>query len=246
MLTFTYILFFSLLASIGSVASAGIILVLPEKVRGWLVQRLISYALGTLLGAALLGMIPHAMDQLPSRAVMLTLLAGLLSFFMLEKLVIWRHCHDEKCPVHSASGVTILVGDAFHNFVDGLVIASAFLTSVPLGIAASLAVIAHEIPQEAGDFGILLNVGYSRRKAFILNTASSLATIVGALVGYFGVAALMAAAPYILCVSAASFLYIALADLIPIRRGHQGFGMLALDLGIIMAGIITIDLLGSH
>jgi len=241
-----YILLFSVLASLGAVTAAGGILVLPDRVRVWIVPRLISYALGTLLGAALLGMLPHALDHLPVRVVMMTLLAGILAFFVLEKLVIWRHCHDQACPVHAASGAIILIGDAFHNFVDGLVIASAFMTSVPLGVAASLAVIAHEIPQEAGDFGVLLHIGYGRRKAFLLNSLSASATIAGAIMGYFWIKALQYAAPYILCVSAASFLYIALADLIPIRRAHQGIGMLIIEFTLIMAGVITIAVLGSH
>jgi len=241
-----YIILFSVLASLGAVAVAGGILVLPDRVRVWIVPRLISYALGTLLGAALLGMLPHALDHLPTRTVMMTLLAGILAFFVLEKLVIWRHCHDQDCPAHAASGVIILVGDAFHNFVDGLVIASAFMTSVPLGVAASMAVIAHEIPQEAGDFGILLHIGYSRRKAFLLNSLSASTTIAGAVLGYFGIMALQSAAPYILCISAASFLYIALADLIPIRREQQRIGQSAIELMLILAGIATIVLQGSH
>ncbi|MBU4460494.1 MAG: ZIP family metal transporter, partial [Verrucomicrobia bacterium] len=138
------------------------------------------------------------------------------------------------------------IGDAFHNFVDGLVIASAFIASIPMGVATSLAVIAHEIPQEAGDFGILLHGGYSRRKALALNSLSASTTLVGAWVGYVGIQIARPLAPYVLCMSAASFLYIALADLIPARRGPRGLAALAVELVLIGAGIATIDLLRIH
>ncbi len=246
MTTPVYILIFSLLSSLGAIAAAGIILVLPDRLARRLVPHLISYAIGTLLGAALLGMIPHALESLDARRVMITVLVGLIGFFILESLVLWRHCHERDCPVHGTSGVLILIGDAFHNFVDGLVIASAFLASAPVGITASLAVIAHEIPQEAGDFGILLHGGYSRRKALALNALSASTTLVGALAGYIGIQTLRPLAPYVLCVSAASFLYIALADLIPGRRGRKRIGALAIELILIAAGVMTIAVLRMH
>ena len=154
MTTVTYIFVFAVLGSLGAIAAAGVILALPERLTLRLVPHLISYAIGTLLGAALLVMIPHALERLAAGSVMATVLAALIGLFVLESLVLWRHCHERDCPVHGTSGILILVGDAFHNFVDGLVIASAFVASVPVGVTASLAVIAHEIPQEAGDFGI--------------------------------------------------------------------------------------------
>jgi len=241
-----YILLFALLSSLGAVAAAGVILAMPERLTRRLVPHLISYAIGTLLGAALLGMIPHALESLAAGTVMATVLAGLIGFFVLESLVLWRHCHERDCPVHGTSGILILVGDAFHNFVDGLVIASAFLASVSVGMTASLAVIAHEIPQEAGDFGILLHSGYSRRKALVLNSLSASTTLAGALAGYTGIQALRSAAPYVLCVSAASFLYIALADLIPGRRGKKGIAALTAELILIAAGVATVSLLRMH
>jgi zinc and cadmium transporter len=136
-------------------------------------------------------------------------------FFVLEKLVLWRHCHDSGCEVHGRAAPLILIGDAFHNFVDGMVIAAAFLTSIPLGVAAALAVIAHEVPQEVGDFAILLDSGYGRMKALILNGLSSATTLPGAVLAYFWLGEMHAAVPYILALSAASFIYIAAADLIP-------------------------------
>ena len=246
MTTVTYIFVFAVLGSLGAIAAAGVILALPERLTRRLVPHLISYAIGTLLGAALLGMIPHALESLAAGSVMATVLAALIGFFVLESLVLWRHCHERDCPVHGTSGILILVGDAFHNFVDGLVIASAFVASVPVGVTASLAVFAHEIPQEAGDFGILLHSGYSRRKALVLNALSASTTLAGALAAYLGIHALRSISPYVLCVSAASFLYIALADLIPGRRGRKEFVALVVELVLIAAGVMTIAMLRMH
>jgi zinc and cadmium transporter len=241
-----YIFFFAALGSLGAVAVAGIIMVLPERATRWLVPHLISYAIGTLLGAALLGMIPHALETLNAGSAMITVLIGLVGFFVLESLVLWRHCHEHDCPVHGTSGILILVGDAFHNFVDGLVIASAFIASPSVGVTASLAIIAHEIPQEAGDFAILLHAGYSRRKAIILNSLAASTTMLGALAGYMSMQTLRFLTPYVLCVSAASFLYIALADLIPGRRGRKGIGEMGVELVLVAAGIATIVALRGH
>ena len=145
-----WIIAFSLLGSVGAVAGSASLLAFPDRVRKDLVPSLISYATGTLPGAAFLGMLPAALDQAPALTMTTTVLAGMVLFFVLEKLALWRHCHRGDCEVHSQAAPLILIGDAFHNFVDGALIAAAFLSSIPLGIAASLAVIAHEIPQESG------------------------------------------------------------------------------------------------
>ncbi len=211
----SWIIAFSILGSIGAVAGAALMLVFPDDIRRTLVPSLVSYATGTLLGAAFLGMIPAALKQAQTFLVSATVLAGMVLFFVLEKLVLWRHCHDIECEVHGRAGSLLLVGDAFHNFVDGVVIAAAFLTTIPLGIAASLAVIAHEVPQEVGDFAILLDNGYGRKRALILNGLSAAATLPGAVAAYFWLGETRKAVPYILALSAASFIYIAAADLIP-------------------------------
>jgi zinc and cadmium transporter len=212
-----WIIGFSVLGSIGAVAGAALMLLFPDSIRRTLVPVLVSYATGTLLGAAFLGMIPAGLKQAPAQAqsLMATVLAGMVLFFVLEKLVLWRHCHDSECEIHSRAGPLILIGDAFHNFVDGVVIAAAFLTSIPLGITASFAVIAHEVPQEVGDFAILLDSGYGRARALLLNGLSSATTLPGAVLTYFWLGETRAAVPYILALSAASFIYIAAADLIP-------------------------------
>jgi zinc and cadmium transporter len=245
-MTLLYILVFSVLGSIGAVTAAAILLILPSKWSERFVPVLVSYAIGTLLGAALLGMIPHALIHLPAHTVMISVLSGLIAFYVLESFMLWRHCHEKDCQFHYATGSLILIGDAFHNFVDGILIASAFMVSTSVGITASLAVIAHEIPQEAGDFSILLHSGYNRSKAFFYNSLSSSTTMIGALLGYFTMTAIRQITPYILCVSAASFLYIALADLIPNRRQKSNLYGVAIELTLIAAGVLTIWLFHQH
>ncbi len=238
----SWIIVFSILGSVGAIAGAALLLLFPQSTRKILLPCLLSYATGTLLAAAFLGMIPHGLQQATPIAISATVLAGIVLFFTLEKLIIWRHCHDAKCEVHTAAGPLILIGDAFHNFVDGFVIAAAFLTSIPLGIAASLAVIAHEIPQEVGDFAILLDNGYSKTRALLLNMLSSLATLPGAMIAYFFLGTTREAVPFILALSAASFIYIAIADLVPILHRQTGLTATLRQLGLMLAGIGTIAL----
>lgn len=190
------------------------------------VPLLISYAVGALLGAAFLEVLPHALES--SRDVGASagvVLAGIMGFFVLEKLVIWRHCHFESCEGHEhnpghdhdhgRSGLLILVGDTFHNFVDGVLIAAAFIEDVNLGIVTALAIVAHEIPQEVGDFIILLHSGYSRARAFAYNLLSSLATVVGGLLAYTMLSGAQGLVSIMLSLAAASMIYVAVADLIP-------------------------------
>ena len=163
----------------------------------------ISYAIGTLLGAAFLGLIPHALADIPASNVFAVFLAGIVVFIVLERLMLWRHCHEAHCEVHSGSGVLILIGDGVHNFVDGILIAATFLTSVPLGIATSLAIVSHEVPQEVGDFAILLESGYSAARAFLLNLVSGASTLVGALLAYVWLPYVHSAVPYFMALAAA-------------------------------------------
>lgn len=185
---------------------------------------LISYAIGALLGAAFLEILPHALEHGEPHRMTATVLFGILAFFVLEKLVLWRHCHHDHCEAHDAqapandhgrSGLLILVGDTFHNFVDGILIAAAFLENTQLGIVTALAIIAHEIPQEVGDYLILLHSGYSRARALAFNLLSSLATLVGALLAYFTLSQVSEWIPTLLGLAAASMIYVAVADLIP-------------------------------
>jgi len=186
---------------------------------------LVSYAIGALLGASFLEVLPHAIiassDASQTAAVVL---GGILAFFVLEKLVLWRHCHVEACEAHEVmalghdhgrSGLMILIGDTFHNFVDGVLIAAAFMEDLRLGAVTALAIVAHEIPQEVGDFVILLHSGYSRAKALRYNLLSSLAMLAGALLAYFALSTAQNVVPSVLALAAASMIYVAIADLIP-------------------------------
>lgn len=188
------------------------------------VPRLVSFAVGTLLGAAFLEILPHALEHGDPHKMAGTVLFGILVFFVLEKLVLWRHCHHDHCEAHEAqapahdhgrSGLLILVGDTFHNFVDGILIAAAFLENTELGIVTALAIIAHEIPQEVGDYLILLHSGYSKLKALAFNLLSSVATLIGATLAYFALSELTEWIPSLLGLAAASMIYVAVADLIP-------------------------------
>lgn len=236
-------LFFGLLGSAGAMAGAALLLAFRDTVRDRLLPCLLSYATGTLLGAAFLGMLPKGLELAPPLAITGTVLAGIVSFFILEKLVIWRHCHEAECEAHGHQGGSlILLGDAFHNFVDGVVIAAAFLTSSALGVATALAVIAHEIPQELGDFAILLNSGLTKAKAFLYNLLSSLATLPGVVIGWYWLDEVRQAIPYVLAVSAASFIYIAVADLVPGLHRRSGLKAVLSQALLILAGIGTIAL----
>jgi zinc and cadmium transporter len=241
-MTFLLIVASSLAGGLVSVLLAGTVLAVRPSLFERALPRLVSFSTGTLLGAALLGMIPHAAESLPVSTVALTVLLGLMLFFVLEKLLVWRHCHKHDCEVHASSGPLLLVGDAFHNFVDGLIIAGAFLASTPLGIAAALSTIAHEVPQELGEFMVYLRAGYTPRRALVLNAATSLTSVVGAVLGYFFLSELRALDAYLLAVAAAGFLYVALADLIPAQRGKMSLKLTLLDFFLVGTGIGVIAL----
>jgi len=229
----------SLLGGLGGLLVASGVLLVNDATRARLVPWLVSYAVGAMLGVSMLAILPSVLDQLPAPRVFATLLGGILLFFVLEKLVLWRHCHTHDCEVHDGSVAGVVVGDAFHNFVDGAVIAAAVMTSVPLGISTAIAVAAHEIPQEVGDFAILLHAGYSRGRALWLNVLSAGASALGAIVAYFAFDMTPRMLPYCLALAASSFLYVAMADLIPgLHRGRTDAGSMRQIL-LIAAGIGT-------
>jgi zinc and cadmium transporter len=237
---FTLIIVFTLLGSVCSIGLAALVLLFKGKNLSRLTAVLIPYAIGTLLGAAFFGMIPHALEQADADAVLSAVLAGILLFYLIEKLALWRHCHNQPCEIHTQAGTLILIGDSLHNFVDGVAIAVAFAASVPLGIATSVAVIAHEVPQEVGDFAILLESGFSRSRALLFNLLSSLTALAGAVLTVCLLPIAQSLTPFLLSVSAASFIYIALADLIPGRRSDSGLRSLLWELPLIALGIATI------
>ncbi|MDP3124186.1 MAG: ZIP family metal transporter, partial [Thiobacillus sp.] len=211
----------------GSVLSLLLAAALAFSARPSWIPVLVSYAIGALLGASLLEVLPEAVEMGGDiETVGRALLGGILMFFLLEKLVLWRHCHDEVCEAHGShshdhghdhgrSGGMIMVGDTFHNFVDGIIIAGAFIADFRLGVVTTLAIIAHEIPQEIGDFLILLHSGYTRTRALLLNFLSGVATLVGALIGYYALSMLQGWTPVLLGLAGASMLYVAMSDLIP-------------------------------
>lgn len=230
----------TVVGSLGGLMLAATLLLFRDEIRVKLIPWLISYAVGTLLGVALLALLPRALETLEPARVLGALLVGILAFFVLEKLVIWRHCHTEACETHGSAAPLVLIGDAFHNFVDGVVIGAAVLSSIPLGISTAVAVAAHEIPQEVGDFAILLGSGYSKRRALILNIISGLSAMAGTLTALFALAWIPDLLPYTLSIASASFLYVAMSDLIPdLHRGTLD-ARAARQIALICAGVGTI------
>ena len=261
MTTLTMIILATLLGGLLSmVAAAGLAFRLSRKAT----TTLVAFAAGVMLSSALLEILPEAFASLaqhtdaaenaghghdtPAATLFTVLLAGLLGFFALERLALWRHSHagyDAAVGDHQAevAAPLILLGDAFHNFVDGLLIAAAFLADPMLGVTTTLAVVAHEIPQELGDFVLLLNAGWSRRKAFLANAASSLTSVLGGLLGYFAMDGAEHILPYVLTIAAASFIYIAVADLLPLL--HRQRSSFALQSALIGLGVIVVPLVGQ-
>jgi zinc and cadmium transporter len=217
-----------------------------------MVPRMVSYAVGAMLGAAFLHLLPEAFMQAGSiEALFATTLAGLLAFFLLEKAALWRHHQHGEGSAHGEGhahaqmkpvATLVVVGDGFHNFVDGVLIASAFVTDHVLGVAAAVALIAHEIPQEVGDFMVLLDCGLSRGKALALNLLSGATAVLGGIVGYFALENAQHITPYVLALAAASFIYIAVADLIPGLHRAMDSRSTAWQIVLIAAGIITVAL----
>ena len=251
--------------------------------RKW-VPMLVSYAIGALLAAVFLEILPHAFEVASSVEAMTgTVLFGILLFFTLEKLVLWRHCHGDHCEAHAMhdeahcpdakpkqgvkftaveqkvpnisaqkhhhhahddgrSGMMIMIGDTFHNFVDGILIAAAFMVDTQVGLVTAIAIIAHEIPQEVGDFLILLHSGYSKKQALLFNLFSSLATMVGGLLAYFALQTVQSWVPYILSLAAASMLYVAVADLIPGLHKRTAIKDTIMQISLIFLGVASIGI----
>jgi zinc and cadmium transporter len=252
MSTFGWIVIASVAGGIVSAAAAALALMVRSS---WL-PMLVSFAIGTLLGAAFLEVIPHAFEHGEPHVAGAAILGGILGFFLLEKLLLWRHSHEHDDHEHeepapsgaqadTRSGTLILVGDTIHNFLDGVLIAAAFLQSTQLGVIAAIAIVAHEIPQEVGDFLVLLHSGYSRARAFVLNVLSSSATLAGGVLGYFALPVFLGLEQILLGIVAASMIYVAVADLIPgLHRRSELRATLSQTL-LIAAGIAAIALARS-
>ena len=252
MSTLGLIILFSLIGGALSVLAAGLFLLAPEHWRERTLPHLVSFAIGALLGAAFLALLPHAIEQ-PSvtdtHDITLTVLLGILGFFVLEKTILWRHCHSFECEAHvpehmpqenRVAGTLVLIGDGLHNFVDGVLIAAAFLTDTHVGVVTAVAVAAHEIPQEVGDFAVLLSSGYTRGKALFYNLLSSLTTVVGGVLAYFSLADTHRLVPYVLALAASSFIYIAVADLIPGLHKRPHPWATVQQVALIVAGVMLI------
>ena len=274
MSTLAWIIVATLACGIGAalVASAFLLLDAPRRARA--LPHLVSFAIGTLLGAAFLGLLPHAVDATGIAGVHgvgLAFALGILLFFALEKAVIWRHCHTHDCEMHGAmeghgasphaghghghdagapglrevaASRLILVGDGLHNFLDGVLIGAAFLTDPAVGLVTALAVAAHELPQEVGDLAVLLHGGYSAKRAFLANLGVGVTTLLGGLVAWFALAPFAAALPYVLAIAAGSFVYVAVADLIPGLHRRTAAGEGAMQVVLIVLGLALIYL--SH
>ena len=247
MTALTGILVATLTGGVLSVAAAS---VFAFRARAAQVPMLISYAIGALLGAAFLEILPHAFEAAgnPTR-ITATVLAGILLFFILEKLVLWRHCHEEQCEAHEVratqhdhgrSGMMIMIGTTFHNFVDGILIATAFLAGPQVGVVTAIAIITHEVPQEVGDFLVLLHSGYARRFAFAINILSSLAMTAGGVFAYFALQTMQQWIPPLLGLAAASMIYVAVADLIPGLHRRPEIRATVQQVALICAGILTV------
>lgn len=252
------IIIFTAVGGVLSVLAAAIFLLLPDNRRAAVLPHGISFAIGALLAVAFWGLIPEAFSEVKAeqfQGLSGTILAGILGFFVLEKLLVWRHCHSGSCEAHGeedghghshshgiakSAGALIIIGDGIHNFVDGVLIAAAFLTDAQLGIVTSLAVAAHEIPQEVGDFAILLHSGYSKSKALFYNMLASLTTVLGGVLAYFGLEDLHDSLPYFLALAASSFIYIAVADLIPSLHKKTDTKTSLQQIALIALGVLLI------
>lgn len=235
------------LGSIGSVTLAGGLLFLSDNTLTRVANYLISLAGGTLLGAAFLGMLPKAISTAMPSNVLTTTLLGILVLFILEKIILWHRCSNKNCERHhDASAQLILLGDAFHNFVDGVIIAAAFLTSSTFGWFVALSVLAHEIPQELSDFGILIKSGFSRRKALWYNLVSGSTAIPAGIMAYYAIDAANSSLPWVLSLSAASFIYIALADLVPQMHKKTSLNDSIFQVLLIILGVSIIYFFKNH
>jgi len=256
------LLYIVLATTAGGLLSVSIAAALTLALLGRIVRHLVSLSVGVLLGTALLHVLPEAFESaVEPHRLFATLLGGLLFFFLLEKAELYRHGHHHEGDGHhhhhhfdaeqaGTGGWSVLLGDSIHNFCDGIIIAAAFLADVQLGVVTAAAVIAHEIPQEVGDYIVLLNAGFSRAKALMYNALSGLASVVGGVLGYFVVGPWEALFPYLLVAASSSFVYVAVADLLPqlqqrlpLKSTLAQLGWIAVGLGVV---VVVKGLQGSH
>ena len=246
-MTLGYIILANLLSTL---LSLGLAALLSFRYLGSVIDKMVPVSAGLLLATAITHLLPEAFESnADPHALGWVILAGILGLFLLEKLALIHHTHhhegdhhlhDHGHDAHEAGHgcVPILVGDAFHNFADGVVIAGAFLVDTNLGLLATLAVMAHEIPHEIGDFMILLNAGFTRQRAFMFNLISGLSAVIGGVIGYFVLDTMQDLLPYALAVAAASFIYIALSDLLPEMMRRSSLAKSLPEVGLVLLGVL--------
>lgn len=256
MIVLGWIIAFCLVGGTLTVLLASAMFLAPDQVRVRLEPHLVSFATGVLLGAAFLGLLPHALESSSGasvHAVLAAVLAGVLVFFLLEKLLLWRHCHSDHCEIHDAdhlqrptapAGMLVLVGDGIHSLVDGVLIGAAFLSDIHLGVITAFAIASHEVPQQISNIVVLLQSGYTRVQAVFFSVITSATTVLGGIVAFVSLDTSTRYMPYILAIAAASFIYIAVADLIPgLHKRVQARAMFD-QVALIGAGALLIYL--SH
>jgi len=236
-----YILIASGLISLGALVGIFTLAIQEEKLSKILLF-LVSLSAGALIGGAFIHLLPEALEQLGNGSIFTMVLLSFVFFFLVEKFFHWRHCHQGKCAIHTF-GYMNLFGDAVHNFIDGLVIASAFMVSIKLGVVTAFAMALHEIPQEIGDFGVLLYAGFKKKKALIANFLVALTTVVGGLVGYLIACRLEKFIPYLLPFAAGGFIYIAASDLMPEIRKEERLKQSLFSFVVFLGGILLMFLI---
>jgi zinc and cadmium transporter len=218
-------------------------LAMNQKFLRKILMSLVSLSAGTMLAAALIHLLPESIEALGPHLPMQLALFSFISFFLLERFLHWHHCHDGKHPTTHTVGYMNLVGDGVHNFLDGILIAASFATSGGLGLIATLAIVMHELPQEIGDFGVLLHSGFTRRKAIMSNVLVSLTAVLGGILGYYASHTMEVFASYLIPIAAGGFLYIGAADLVPELKHETSTKKTLLMVATFMIGVITMMLI---
>jgi zinc and cadmium transporter len=231
-----YIIAATLLISFGALVGVFSLAMRKESIEK-IILFLVSLSAGTLMGGAFFHLLPEALEELPAEEVLSIALFSFIIFFLIEKTFHWRHCHKGDCGVH-AFGPINLIGDSIHNFIDGLIIAGTFLVDINLGIATTMAIAFHEIPQEVGDFGVLLHAGYEKTKALFLNYVVALTVVLGGIVGYFISFSADNLIIKLLPFAAGGFLYISTSDLIPEIRKEPGIKKSLISFVFFLIGIL--------
>lgn len=217
-------------------------LLIKEKLLEKILTFLVALSVGGLMGGAFLHLVPEAIEKYPSQKIFLYILIGFFLFFIIEKMLYWRHCHEGRCPVHTFAYMN-LFGDGMHNFIDGLIIAVSFVVNIHLGVAATLAIALHEIPQEIGDFGVLIYGGFKRNKALLFNFLTAIMAIGGGIFGYYLSMFAEVATRFLLPFAAGGFIYVAASDLIPEIKKETNFKKSLLNVLVVIIGILIMQAL---